>query len=185
MLFCPKQYKEYKYYAKRAAPHALLVGETKAKQELVAICLRFAKEYEKAMRFDLALPCYQEYVELNVFLSEALKTRKAKRELMVSYNLLGDYLKEREAFQEALDNYQKGMTIAEALHEEEPSDLAKDDLALSYYLVGTACHRLKNLSGRSHYAELAYAIWFDLQKRNPDQSEYKRRMKFAIDLLFR
>ena len=114
---------------------------------------------------------------------ERMMTRydgRYERVLSISYERLGDICTAQGDLSGAKDYYLKALAIRERLAAESEGTQAKDDLAVSYYKIGTFEGTDRN--ERIGYLQKAKAIWADLAKAT-GIDEYRRRMNIAESLI--
>ena len=114
---------------------------------------------------------------------ERMMTRydgRYERDLSISYERLGDICKAQGDLSGAKDYYLKALAISERLAAESEGTQAKDDLAVSYYKIGTFEGTDRN--ERIGYLQKAKAIWADLAQAT-GIDEYRRRMNIAESLI--
>jgi eukaryotic-like serine/threonine-protein kinase len=184
----------------------LLLGQTVPAQEMYRKCLDImqalhrAKPYNALTRRDLSisygklsdvsmqlgdLKAAREYLEKALQLRELLSrlahrdqdSAKARRDLWVSYNKLGNVTRREGDLKAARAYFEKGLKLAEQLARQDPDNTQpRWNLAISYNYLGIVNVHLGNLQAAKAYLEKTLQLREQLSQQDPDSTQGRRSL---------
>jgi eukaryotic-like serine/threonine-protein kinase len=191
----------------------LLLGQTVPAQEMYRKCLDImqalhqAKPYNALTRRDLSLSydklgnvsmqlgdlkAAREYFEKALKLKDLLArlarrdqdSAKARRDLWVSYNKLGNVTMLEGDLKAAREYFKKGLELAEQqAHQDPDNSLARNDLSGSYSYLGNVSMRAGNLTAARAYFEKALHLREQLARQDPDSAQARWNLSVSYEYL--